>query len=212
MAKRTQISTMYWEATCLPPTTILPSQISYKPSSGSQTVALTADGLDQIKKLLNPDTATPDQKLPEQFRNPECEEPLVHPMRVKLKYSEGAEAGMRHRRPAPESLPRRHPRRLPRDECRTAASRNTEGPSRLASISKKEPTSRPQVLSLANYGRVKRSGFNICDQALYTRIESDALLRQTRDQLDSVDRAYDKFRNSYEEFERAIRASKDKKK
>ncbi|KAL6916469.1 hypothetical protein ACHAPO_007521 [Fusarium lateritium] len=226
MATRSKISTMYWEANCLPPTIILPSQISEKPSSSSQTVSLTADALDQIqeqiKQLMDLDKAPPDQdqKPHQQFANQECKEPLVYPRYWKLWYSNRAEAQVQY--PAPDVLPGRYrnPRRRPNDASQTTAShtvaasctRNTAEPSPSEPNPKNQPTKRPQGLSLANRVRVKLLGPNKCDQVLYPRYESDTLLRQTGDQLDSVDQAHDKLKKSYVEFERNIRSAKDKEK
>ncbi|CEI62267.1 hypothetical protein FVEN_g10241 [Fusarium venenatum] len=217
MATRSKVSTMYWEANCLPPTIILPSQISDKPSSSSQTVSLTADALDQIKEqikeLMDLDKAPPDQdqKPPQQFVNPECKEPLVYPRYWKLWYSNGEEAQVQY--PAPDVLPGRYrnPRRRPNDASQTAASCtcNTAESSPPEPNPKKQTTNRPQGFSLANRIRVKLWGPNKTE-VLYPRYESDALLRQTGDQLDSVDQAHDKLKKSYVEFERDIRSAKDK--
>ncbi|KAG8672809.1 hypothetical protein FPOAC2_06216 [Fusarium poae] len=232
MANRSKISTMYWEANCLPPTIIPPSQISDKPSSSGQTVSLTTDALDQIKEqikeLMDLDKAPPDQKqeLPQQFADREYKEPMMYPSEWKLFYSNGAEAQIRNREgAAPDALPGRYrsPRRHPNDSSQTTASQtaasqtaascacNTTEPSPSEPNPKKQAIKPSQGFSLANRARVRIWGPNKGDQALYPRYDPDSLLRQTGDQLDILDQAHDKLKKSYGEFERAIKSAKEKK-
>ncbi|PTD07259.1 hypothetical protein FCULG_00006183 [Fusarium culmorum] len=183
MTKMTKVSRLYWEATCRPPTKIPPSQISDTPKSTVQTLSLTGDDLERVKKLLDPAPAP----LPEPLPNKEYEARLVHPL-------------------TPESLPHPFP-------CyQTDVPRNTIGTPRLAPIFARQPARRPQGPPTKNRVRSKLSSAVKDDEACNPHGKSDVIWRETRIQLDVVDRAHDKLKKSYVDFERAIKSAEDKKK
>ncbi|QPC59764.1 hypothetical protein HYE67_001995 [Fusarium culmorum] len=206
MTKMTKVSRLYWEATCRPPTKIPPSQISDTPKSTVQTLSLTGDDLERVKKLLDPAPAP----LPEPLPNKEYEARLVHPLSWELTYSKEAKARIQgQEKPvhlAPESLPHPFP-------CyQTDVPRNTIGTPRLAPIFARQPARRPQGPPTKNRVRSKLSSAVKDDEACNPHGKSDVIWRETRIQLDVVDRAHDKLKKSYVDFERAIKSAEDKKK
>ncbi|CAF3470173.1 unnamed protein product [Fusarium graminearum] len=203
MTKMTKVSRLYWEATCRPPTKIPPSQISDTPRSTVQTLSLTGDDLERVKKLLDPAPAP----LPEPIPNKEYTARLVHPLSWKLTYSKEAEAQIQgQEKPAPESLP--HPLALHQADV----PRNTIGTPRLDPIFARQPARRPQGTPIKNRVRSKLSSAVKDDEALNPHGKSDVIWRETRIQLDVVDRAHDKLKKSYVDFEHAIKSAEDKKK
>ncbi|RGP80071.1 hypothetical protein FLONG3_1842 [Fusarium longipes] len=127
--------------------------------------------------------------------------PLVHLRSWKLRYNKEVEDRMRDQeRPAPESLPTSYRY----DEYRNAASRPTP-------ISGTTSTNDPQDLSLENQVRVKLMSSTKRSDALNPHYESNALLRETRDQLDSVDRIHNQLKKSFVDLKRMFKPADNKK-
>ncbi|KAM0396611.1 hypothetical protein ACHAQC_004115 [Fusarium culmorum] len=185
MTKMTKVSRLYWEATCRPPTKIPPSQISDTPKSTVQTLSLTGDDLERVKKLLDPAPAP----LPEPLPNKEYEARLVHPLSWELTYSKEAKARIQGQEKPGKPF----------------------GGYSLSSADQ-QPARRPQGPPTKNRVRSKLSSAVKDDEACNPHGKSDVIWRETRIQLDVVDRAHDKLKKSYVDFERAIKSAEDKKK
>ncbi|KAJ4111308.1 hypothetical protein NW768_011881 [Fusarium equiseti] len=194
-AKRSKI---YWEEICLPMPQTTPQLALKKPSSSSPVITLTEADLDRVKRLISPPT-TPSEKLEESEELAKLEDEYLwryDPMTWSLRYCTDLME-------APEDVaPGILPPSLRLVHVRSDAPYNIRNPSALPPIPEENATSSRQELSHEKQVRADRANSIEVNESLSAHYESDAVLRESRDQIGRVEQANDKIREYIADLKR----------
>ncbi|KAH7174551.1 uncharacterized protein B0J16DRAFT_182980 [Fusarium flagelliforme] len=205
-AKRSKI---YWEEICLPPSQTTPQMASKKPSSSGPVITLTEADLDRVKKLISP-PVTPSENLevPEELAKLEDEQYLwrYDPMTWTLRYC--TDLMEEPENTAPEILPPS----LRLVHVRSDAPYNIRNPAALPPIPEGKATDAPQELSHEKQFRANRANSIEGNEPLNPHYESDAVLRESRNQIARVDQTNDKIKEYIADLRRRFEAFRAKQK
>ncbi|KAI1060993.1 hypothetical protein LB507_010061 [Fusarium sp. FIESC RH6] len=195
-------SKTYWERICLPPTKTTPKLVPKKPSSNSPVVTLTEADLDRVKKLISPSTMPSETpEIPEELADLKEEDLWRYdPMTWTLRYC--TDLMEEPEDPAPEILPPA----LRLVHVRSDAPYNIRNPAALPPIPEEKASDAPEELLHEKQIRANRANSIEGNEPLDRHYESDAALRESRNQIARVDQTNDKIKEYIVDLKRKFEA------